>query len=181
MRIFMRILLTLFLLCMLFIAVILLFGAWNIIDISYPHAWTFELYSNVWTQVIVSTICIIVIAVCFTLMFARSRKREAKSALITQTGTGAISISLSAIEEMASKHILANDLIKNAKVGVSSKEAKVNLTVKLAVAEGTNIPEVLQSLQASTKQEIETYAGVEVGKIVLLVEKTAQVVKARVE
>jgi len=115
------------------------------------------------------------------LMFARSRKRVAKSALITETGTGAISISLSAIEEMAVKHILANSVIRSAKVAVLFKETKVNLTVKLAVAEGTNIPEVLQSLQVSTKQEIETYAGVEVGKIVLLVEKTSQVVKARVE
>ena len=33
----------------------------------------------------------------------------------------------------------------------------------------------------STKQEVETYAGVEVGKISVLVERTMQVVKARVE
>lgn len=181
MRIFMRILLTLFLLCMLFFAVILLFCAWNIIDISYPQLWTVLLYSNVWTRVLVSAIGIVLIVVSFMLMFARSRKRQVKTALITETGTGAISISLSAIEEMAVKHILAGSSIRNAKVNVSFKEAKVNLTVKLAVAEGTNIPQVLQSLQMSTKQEVETYAGVEVGKIVLLVEKTAQVVKARVE
>ena len=181
MRIFIRILLTLFLLCMLCIAIITLACTWNIIDIEIAESWVHATYTNTWARVAISSICIVLIAGSLTLMFARSRKREAKSALITETGTGAISISLSAIEEMAVKHILANDAIRSAKVAVAFKEAKVNLSVKLAVAEGTNIPEVLQSLQVSTKQEIETYSGVEVGKIVLLVEKTSQVVKARVE
>ena len=57
----------------------------------------------------------------------------------------------------------------------------MNISAKMAIAEGANIPEILLSLQTSLKEHIELLAGIEVNKILLLVEKTSQVVKARVE
>ncbi len=180
MHIFLRILLTLWLLCMIFFAVVVLFFVWNIIDISYPQYWVLQLYINYWIKAAVTAIAIVLIVVSFVLMFTRMRKRNQKSALIKNTETGAILISFNAIEDIATKHILANSAIKHAKVGIGYKESKVKLHVNLAVAEGTNIPQVLQSLQLSTKMELETLTGIEVGKILLQVEKTSQVVKARV-
>ncbi len=181
MRIFIRVLLTLYIIFMLCIAVVTMLSAWNVIGVDYTQGWLDTLYSSGWAKIIVTIIAIIVIIVSFMLMFARTRKKEPKSALITSTETGSISISLSAVEDMATKHMLKNDAVKGAKVSVSVKDAKIDLTCKLTVTEGTNIPEVLSSLQVSTKQEVETYAGVEVGKISVLVERTMHVVKARVE
>lgn len=181
MRIFIRVLLTLYILCVLCVAVLAVVCAWNVIGAEYPLLWLNTLYTNTWTKILVTVIAFAFIVVSLVLMFARANKKEPKSALITQTGIGAVSISLSAIEDMATKHMLANDAVRNARVNVSAKEAKINLSCKLAVSEGTNIPEVLQAMQVSTKQEVETYAGVEIGKISMLVEKTSQVIKARVE
>ena len=181
MRIFIRVLLTLYILCVLCIAALLVLCAWNVIGASYVTLWVDTLYSSAWTKIAVTIIAFVFIVISFMLMFARSSKKQPASALITETGTGSISISLSAIEEMANKHLLTENSVRNAKVAVSVKDTKINLSCKLAVSEGTNIPQVLSALQASTKQEVETYAGVEVGKISMLVEKTSQVVKARVE
>jgi uncharacterized alkaline shock family protein YloU len=61
------------------------------------------------------------------------------------------------------------------------KEGKANIKGRLAVAEGTNIPATLTDMQKSLKEQIEALSGIMVNKISLLVEKTSQVAKARVE
>ncbi len=181
MRIFMRILLTLYILGVLFVAGVMLICAWGIIDIVHPTYWLSSLYDNSTVRIVASVIGIAIIALSIALMFSGIRKRKPKSALIKVTETGAISISLSAMEEMATRHIEANPAIRSVKSYVSVKDSKVNISAKLAVNEGSNIPEVLLSLQTSLKEQIEILTGVEVNKILLLVEKTSQVVKARVE
>ena len=181
MRIFIRVLLTLYILFVLCIAVLAALCAWNIIGEGQTQVWLGTLYSNVWSKIIVTAAAFLLILISFVLMFARTSKKEPASALITETGIGSISVSLSAIEEIVVRHLYTESSVRNAKVGVRVRDSKVYLNCKLAVSEGTNIPNVLTALQTGTKQEIETYAGVEVGKISILVEKTSQVVKARVE
>jgi len=181
MRIFMRIFLTVYILCVLFIAGVILACAWGIIDVSHPYYWLTQLYQDTTVIVVVSIIGVLVVLLSLVLLFTRSKKRGPKAALIIRTPNGGISITLSAIEEMAMRHILANTAVRSAKVRVGVKENKVKLTSNVTVAEETNIPGTLQDLQASLKVHIETLCGIEVDDITLLVEKTAQVAKARVE
>lgn len=181
MRIFMRILLTLYILCVLFVAGALLACAWNIIEMTHPLYWVSQLYENTTVTIVASMIGVVIILISLTLMFGTNRRREPKSALIAETGNGGIMITLSALEEMATRHILISPSVRSVKVGVAVKESKVELSAKLAVMDETNIPETLTALQTSLKEHIEVLSGIEVGKITLLVEKTSQVVKARVE
>lgn len=181
MRIFMRILLTVYILGVLFVAGVMLLCAWGIIDVVHPGYWVSSLYNNSAVRIIASVISIAVVMLSIALMFSGIRKRKPKSALIKVTGTGAISISLSAMEEMATRYIEENTAIRSVKSYVAIKDSKVDISAKLAVTEGSNIPEVLLSLQTGLKEHIEILTGVQVNKILLLVEKTSQVVKARVE
>lgn len=181
MRIFMRILLTLYILCVLFVAGVVLACAWNIIEMTHPMYWVSQLYQNTTVIIVASVVGVLIVLMSLVLMFGRNRRREPKSALIAETGNGGIMITLSAIEEMATRHMLESPSVRSVKVGVGVKESKVDLSAKLAVMEETNIPETLKALQTSLKEHIEVLSGIEVGKITLLVEKTSQVVKARVE
>ena len=181
MRIFMRILLTLYILFVLFISGAVLACAWGIIDAVHPAYWLDMLYGDALARFIVSVIFIAVIILSISLMFSGIKKRKPRSTLINQTGNGTISISLSALEEMATRHIVVNESVRSVKASVSVKDSKVNINAKLAVAEGTHIPDILLSLQTSLKENIELLSGIEVNKILLLVEKTSQVAKARVE
>lgn len=181
MRIFMRILLTLYILFVLFIAGMTLVCTWGLIPAAYPQYWLELLYSNGLVRLVVSAVCIVVIVLSIALMFSGVRRRKPKTALIKDTGNGAVSISLSAIEEMATRHIAAHEAVRNVRTTVSIKDSKANISAKLALTDGSNIPEVLLSLQTSLKAHIELLAGIEVNKILLLVEKTSQTVKARVE
>ena len=181
MRIFMRILLTLYILVVLFVAGVMLACTWGFIHISYPSDWLSALYENGMVRFVASLIGIVLIVLSIALMFSGIKKRKPKSAMINQTGNGMISISINALEEMATRHIVANENVRSVKVSIDIKDSKVNISAKLAVAEGTQIPEILLTLQTSLKENIEVLSGIEVNKILLLVEKTSQVVKARVE
>lgn len=181
MRIFMRFLLTIYILAVLFITCVALACCWGFIQIGYPQGWLSLLYGNYINQIIVSVICIVVIIVSFSLMFFGIRRRKPKSTIIRNTGMGTIFISISALEEMAVRHISSNAAIRGVKASVMIKDSKANITAKISISEGANIPEVLQSLQVSLKEHIEVLAGIQVNKITMLVEKTSQVVKNRVE
>ncbi len=181
MRIFMRFLLTIYILLVLFVSVVTLGMAWGLINIEWPQFWVAQLYGDSVVRLAVSIIVVTVVLLSFLLMFYGMRKRKPKSALIKTTGLGAVFISISAIEEMAMRHIAAHEAVRNVKASIRIKDAKANIVARIAIAEGANIPEILLSLQTSLKEHIEVLAGIEVNKITLLVEKTSQVVKARVE
>ncbi|MGI5849717.1 MAG: alkaline shock response membrane anchor protein AmaP [Christensenellales bacterium] len=181
MRIFMRFLLTIYILFVLFIAGVTLACTWGLIEYVHPQYWMSLLYDNSTVRIIISIIGVAVIVLSIALMFSGIRKRGPKSALIKSTLGGTISISVSAIEEMAMRHVAAHESIRSVKVTSNVKDSKINISAKLAVAEGSNIPDILLSLQTSLKEHIELLAGIQVNKITLLVEKTSQVVKARVE
>lgn len=181
MRIFMRILLTLYILFVLFITVMTLGCAWGFIDAAYPGYWLDQLYGNIAVIWIVSVIGVAVVIISLMLMFSGIRRRKPKSATVRVAENGAISITLNALEEMSMRFIAACEAVRTVKATVTVRDGKVNVHAKMAVAEGTNIPEVLSGLQTGLKAHIELLAGIEVNKIILLVEKTTQVVKARVE
>jgi len=173
--------LTLYLLVVLFVVGTTLGCAWGLIDVAFPQYWLSLLYGDITVIWIVSVVCIALVVLSFALMFSGIRKRKPKSARISSSEGGAIFVTLSALEEMATRHIVENTAIKSVNVRVSIKEAKAILSAKMTVVEGTCIPEVLSGLQKSLKMHIEVLSGIEVGKIKMLVDKTAQAVKARVE
>jgi hypothetical protein len=181
MRIFMRIVLTLYILCVMIIAGITLACAWWFIEDIHPAYWLDMLYTDATVRLVVSVIGIAVIIISIALMFSGIRKRRPKTAFIADTGSGAVLITINALEEMAIRHMLENSAVRTVKATVKVRDAKAGITGRLAVAEGTNIPETLITLQKSLKEHIELLAGIKVGKISLLVEKTSQIAKARVE
>lgn len=181
MRILMRFLLTIYILVILFASVVILGCTWGIISGFQANSWLNSLYSDSFTQLMTSIIVIAIIILSLLLMFYGIRKKRPQSALIKNTGLGGVFISISAIEEMATRHIASHEAVRNVKASIKIRDSKANISARIAIAEGTNIPEVLLSLQTSLKEHIEVLAGIQVNKIRLLVEKTSQVAKARVE
>lgn len=181
MRFFTRVLLTIYILTVLFVVCVTLGCAWGMIDSTYPAYWLSLLYEDATVIWIVSAVCVLLAIVSFALMFSGIRKRKPKTARISMSEGGAIFVTLSALEEMAMRHIADHSAVKSVNVRVSIKEGKACFISRMTVVEGTRIPDVLNGLQKSLKEHIETLSGIEVGKMKLFVDKTAQVVKARVE
>jgi uncharacterized alkaline shock family protein YloU len=178
----MRIVLTLYILFVILIAGVTLACAWQFIAKDYPAGWLDMLYQADGTvRLIVSLIGVAVIIISLVLMFSGIRKRKPKTAFVADTGNGEVSITISALEEMAIRHMLVNENVRTVKASITVKDGKATIKGRLAVAEGTNIPGTLTELQKTLKAHIETLSGIAVSKIYLLVEKTSQVAKARVE
>jgi len=177
----MRIVLTFYILFVMIVAGVTLACTWWFIAQPYPTDWLDKLYTDPTVRLVVSVIGIAVVIISLILMFSGIRKRKPKRAFIIDTGSGAVSITISALEEMAIRHMLANDAVRTVKATVKVRDAKLNIIGRMAVAEGTNIPATLTGLQKSLKEHVETLSGISVNKISLLVEKTSQVAKARVE
>lgn len=181
MRLFLRFLLAIYVLAVLFIIGVALLCVWGIIDKIHPQFWIEMLYENntVFWSVTIGGIAAMLLSI--TLLLSGLKKRKAKTARVRITESGAISISISALEEMATRYLAGDAAIRSVKAFVTVRDGKLKITAVLSVSEGTNIPEVLSALQNGLKAHIELLAGIEVYKIKLLVEKTAQVIKARVE
>lgn len=181
MRFFMRLLLTLYILMVLFLVCVTLGCAWGLIDVAFPQYWLMQLVGDTLTIWVVSAVGIVVALVSLMLMFSGIRKRKPKSARITTLDGGAIFVTFNALEDMATRHIAFDSAVKSVSVRVAVRDGKASFTSRMTVVEGTCIPEVLSGLQKSLKEHIETLSGITVDKVTLYVDKTAQVVKARVE
>jgi uncharacterized alkaline shock family protein YloU len=174
-------LLTIYILFVLFITGVTLACAWGFIVIDHPSYWLKLLYGDTLVIWIVSAIGVVLAIISIMLMFSGIRRRKPKAAKVRMTEGGSISITVNALEDMVMRFIAANEQVKSVRATVSVRDSKINARARLSVVEGTNIPEVLTSLQTGLKAHIEVLAGIEVNKIMLLVEKTTQIVKARVE
>lgn len=180
MRIFIRFLSAIYVLAVLFVVCVVLLCVWGVIDSIHPHFWIEMLYSGN-TAFPVSLLGVAIVLLSLAFLFSGFKRRTAKDAKVRVTENGIISVSISALEEMTMRYLANDTAIRNVKASVKSKDAKLKVAAVLSVAEGTNIPETLSALQSGLKAHLELLAGIEVYKIKLLVEKTAQVVKARVE
>lgn len=181
MRLFLRVLFTLYVLFVLFLIGVTLGCAWGLIDQIHPLYWVQLLYEDtvVFWSVTVGGIAVVLLSVA--LMFSGVRKRKPRTTAVKVSEGGVISITLNALEELAIRYIVADTAVRSVRASALVREGKLVIKANLSVADGTNIPEVLLALQTGLKAHIELLAGIEVTKIMLLVEKTAQVVKARVE
>lgn len=172
---------TIYVLIVIFVIGVALLCVWGIIDKIHPQYWIEMLYGNntVFWSVTLGGIAVILIS--FAILFSGLKKRKPKAAKVRNTECGLISISILALEEMANRYLVADAAIRSVKAFVAIRNGKLSIKAVLSVAEGTNIPEVISALQNGLKAHIELLAGIEVCRIKLLVEKTAQVIKARVE
>lgn len=181
MRLMIRLLFTLYILFVLFIIGVVLGCVWGLIDQAHPQFWLKALYEDPAVFWAVSIGGVVIAILSFVLMFSGSRKRKPKTAYVSTTDSGMIAVTLSALEEMTTRFISANEAVRSVKASASVRDSKLIIRANMTVAEDTNIPEALKALQDGLKAHLETLSGIEVGRILLLVEKTAQTVKARVE
>ncbi|MGI6161356.1 MAG: alkaline shock response membrane anchor protein AmaP [Christensenellales bacterium] len=106
------------------------------------------------------------------LLFARQPRQRQSAILLKSTPNGNIFLSISAIDEMAQRYIKSLDKVRDAKVIVCPQQAEVGIKVRLSVMPETVIPELIVSLQTGLKEYVQTYSGVTVSDVGILVENT---------
>lgn len=129
-------------------------------------------------QLIMGGIGLVLLIVAFRLLIAMGNKREAQpaaapkptSALILTSDNGSAFISLMAIDSMVQRHCKANPKVKGCESNVAAIEnGTVSVGLKLMVANETVLPEFTRALQDSLKEYVETYCGITVRDVDILI------------
>lgn len=141
-------------------------------------------------RLILGGIGLVLLVFAFRLFIAMGKRKEAKaasqakptSALIESGDIGAASVSLQAVDSMVQRHCRANQKVKECESNIVVIENNaIAIGVKIVAANETVLPEFTKALQESLKNYIETYCGLTVRNVdVLIVSTPASQKPARV-
>ncbi|MEZ4357627.1 MAG: alkaline shock response membrane anchor protein AmaP [Eubacteriales bacterium] len=175
-KIIFRTLLTLYILVFIFIAVIVLSCATNLINRIHPEYWVKLIYENTAVRIIAAIICMLILILSFSLMFARTTSKRLKTKTLRKTESSVVEVAIIAIEQMAQRYMTDVNGVKSSKIHIISKEEGVIINAKLTVEPHISIPELTSQLEEGLKNEIETYTGISVTQvqIVITVEPLSQ-------
>lgn len=172
-RIVLRILLTLYILSFIFIAGIVIFCAWGLIDRIHPQWWLDNLYGDMTVKIIATAIAALIIGLSLKFIFTGGKEKRVRTKTLKETEGGSIRISVLALQDMVTRYVVELKDVRNHKVKIITNEKGIDIDLKLAVIPGTNIPELTSSLQAGLKDNIETFSGICVNHVDILVADTS--------
>lgn len=168
-KIIFRTLLTLYILIFIFIAGVVLACTTNLIVRIHPEYWVKLIYENTIVRILAAIICAIILILSFSLMFARTSSKRLRTKTLRKTDSGIVEVAIIAIEQMAHRYVSDTSGVRSSKIIIMSKEEGVIVSAKLSIEPNINIPELTSQLQAGLKNEIETYTGILVMEVRIVV------------
>lgn len=184
-----RILLAILLLLVIAVSLFLIMIAVQIFPARDVQQVVSNIYANPTNAIIVGAIGLVLFIVALRLMFASAGKKAVASApmptstLVKANEIGSTYISLSAIDAMVQKHCRNNNRIRTIESVVRgvAEGGGVAINVRLALMPDTDIPALTDELQQTLKQYVESFSGISVREIGILVEDTSINPKSRVD
>lgn len=113
------------------------------------------------------------IALCFLGLHSVSmlfRSSKEKGFFVQHTEYGDLSISMSAMENMVKKCVATHDELKVSNTRIHHVRDGVVISIRIALANGVNIPITVSVLQKQIKQYITSCSGIDVKEVRVLVE-----------
>lgn len=115
---------------------------------------------------------VILLLLALRLFIALTKRRvqpKPTSALVLSGDNGSAYVALAAIDAMVQRHCRANARVRECESTISTTGGGITIALKLALLNDTNMPELIESLQASLKEYIETYSGIKVINVEMLI------------
>ena len=101
--------------------------------------------------------------------------------LLSSDENGSAYITAATIDSLVQKNVRANNRVKECNSVVRIQEyGGVDLDIKLTVLSDTNIPELCSKMRTELKEYVETYTGITVNQITIVVINTYQTAATRV-
>lgn len=176
-KLFDRILLAILLIAAILAAFVLFGVALRLVPESTATGFVSLFYLNAQNALILAGSAALLLLIAVRLVFAgRSSSTKApKTALIRANEIGGTYISLAALDSMAQKHCRAESRVRECHTSVQTVEGGISIGIRLSVLPDTDVNALSASLQSTLKEYIESYTGVPVKEIGILIESmTAQ-------
>ncbi|MBM7622760.1 alkaline shock response membrane anchor protein AmaP [Sporohalobacter salinus] len=178
MQILDRIIIFIFTVLLIFISLIMIGSAVELIPQSYITAFINQYYG----QAVVGVIGAILLLVALRILYPLFKKKEKnKNTIVRENSLGQIRISLLAIDALVNKAVTQTRGVKEVESKLKVGEKGLNIFLEVIVTPDINIPEISEELQESIKEYLKQTTGVVVGQIEVLVDKVAQDSNLRVE
>ncbi|NLU37242.1 MAG: alkaline shock response membrane anchor protein AmaP [Clostridiales bacterium] len=180
MRIFDRILLTLYTLFGIFLSVILFGIALNIIDYQVLLS---KLSSGIhgWDAFILGIIAVILFLVSIRLLIAGYTRRKSVSALLMNTELGIIRVSVNTLDTLTQKAVRSFQEVRDIKSLVLTEPDGIRVQLKVSILPDVEMPELTRNIQQKVKEYIESLAGIAVKEVQVYIENLVVAKQARVD
>ncbi len=129
-------------------------------------------YIRIGIAAVAVILAIIAIKLLFTSSKPKEKDRGENASLLASDENGSAYITAASIDSMVQKYIKANNRIRECASKVLITEAGTDITLKAVVLADTNIPELCDKVRRELKEYVETYAGVKVSQVSLMVINT---------
>lgn len=167
--------------CVLFLlGILLLGGAWNIIDLNFLMRQFLDYVNqDIYTRIVIALIGFLLVLICLRKIQKIFAGTPNKEKVITFEGaTGPISITVNSVSEVVKKILEDEDVIFNrSKITVSKKGIKAVIEISLALQ--NNIPLYLRNIQVKIKEGLHNILGEE--KDILLTVKVKKLISKKVK
>ncbi len=123
-------------------------------------------------KLIICGAALLIAILAVRMFFAISGRKQARpsAALLQQTEIGSSSITYAALNGMVLRHLRAQRGVRDCKTSVSPQNDGVAIYARIAAMPETVLPTLTADLQKSVKEYVETYSGIRVNDVRVLVE-----------
>ncbi|HBM80160.1 MAG: alkaline shock response membrane anchor protein AmaP [Clostridiales bacterium] len=179
MNIFSRIILSIYMLVMIFVSICIVLLPFNLIPIRSISNY---IGGNIYNNWYISLIGLLLLAVSVELLLSMTKGGNHSSrGIIKPAENGDIKISVETFESLALRAVKQISGIRDVKVRVLLREDGISVLVKLLIMPDINIPNIVQEAQDKIKEYIESLTEVGVKDVVVDVDNIASVTVARVQ
>ena len=128
--------------------------------------------SNAFFTVCAVAVAVLLIVICFSMMFLCTGKAAAASTVIKSTEHGVIRVSVDSINSIALKTVKKLSYVRDCRVNTRVEEAGLTVLVRVALVNDTVIPEATTEIQQGVKSELESIVGLQVAGVPILVDNS---------
>jgi len=180
MRVFDRILLTLYILFIIFLSFILIGVALNIIDYSVLLS---KLASGIhgWDAFTIGFIAVILFLASIRLLIASYSRKKTISALLMNTELGVIRVSINTLDTLTQKAVRSFQEVREVKSLVISDPDGIKVQLKVSILPDVAMPELSKNIQQKVKDYVESLSGIVVKEVQVYIENMVISKPARVD
>lgn len=161
-----RIILTIYSLCFVIFAIILILLSIKFISLHYCWIYLQSIYGR-WETGITGLIFLI-ISIKFLLSSVKRNKSYKK--LISVNNIGKVRISDKAIENIVVSTVKDILGVKDVKVSIYSHNKGINLVIKTVVTPDINIPETADDIRKHVNENVENITGIKINEVKVIIE-----------
>ncbi len=176
-RVFDRILIFLVVLLLLALAGAIVLYAYGIVPVD-TITFYLKAYQGYWINTVIFTaVAAVLFLIALRLFVSACRrdvpKRQSNTAVIGLTESGSVTIALSTVQALAKQYVLSYPDVQTAHLWVKTLEqGTLDVSVKMAVNQGVNIPELTRQVQGGLCEMIQQTTGLKVETASVLVDNS---------